>query len=102
MPKYFCQDSFMCENKSFSFNICFSSNRSIYLYSNIKCIFKHKCMYVYKSAGKVYLTHDALYPANTQHLYNICTICGATSNVVQMLYKCFVFAGFKTKVNDGE
>ena len=36
-------------------------------------------------------------PANTQHLYNICTMSAQSlrrwSNIVQMLYKCFVFAG---------
>ena len=36
-------------------------------------------------------------PANTKHLYNICTMLNQRrrrwDNVVQMLYKCFVFAG---------
>ena len=36
-------------------------------------------------------------PANTQHLYNICTMLHQRrrrwSNIVQMLYKCLVFAG---------
>ena len=36
-------------------------------------------------------------PANTKHLYNICTMLGQRrrrwTDVVQMLYKCFVFAG---------
>ena len=36
-------------------------------------------------------------PANTKHLYNICTTSAQRlrrwSNIVQMLYKCFVFAG---------
>ena len=33
-------------------------------------------------------------PANTKHLYNICTTSAHRwSNIVQMLYKCFVFAG---------
>ena len=43
---------------------------------------------------------DALYgriPANTKHLYNICTASAQRlrrwSNIVQMLYKCFVFTG---------
>ena len=35
-------------------------------------------------------------PANTKHLYNICTTSAQRrrrwSNIVQMLYKCFVFA----------
>ena len=35
-------------------------------------------------------------PANTKHLYNICTmlehLIRRWSNIVQMLYKCFVFA----------
>ena len=36
-------------------------------------------------------------PANTKHLHNICTMLGQRrirwADVVQMLYKCFVFAG---------
>ena len=36
-------------------------------------------------------------PANTKHLYTICTTSAQRlrrwSNIVQMLYKCFVFAG---------
>ena len=39
----------------------------------------------------------AFNPVNTKHLYNICTMLGQRRrrwpNVVQMLYKCFVFAG---------
>ena len=35
-------------------------------------------------------------PANTKHLYNTCTMLderrGHWADVVQMLYKCFVFA----------
>ena len=38
--------------------------------------------------------HD---PVNTKHLYNICTMLDQRrrrwADVVQMLYKCFVFAG---------
>ena len=37
------------------------------------------------------------YPANTKHLYNICTMLDQRrrrwADVVQMLYKCFVCAG---------
>ena len=37
------------------------------------------------------------YPANTKHLYNICTMLDQRqrrwADIVQMLYKCFVFAG---------
>ena len=37
------------------------------------------------------------YPANTKHLYNICTTSAQRlrrwSNLVQMLYKYFVFTG---------
>ena len=37
------------------------------------------------------------HPANTKHLYNICTTSAQRlrrwSNIVQMLYKCFVFTG---------
>ena len=36
-------------------------------------------------------------PANTKHLYDICTMLDQRrrrwADVVQMLYKCFVFAG---------
>ena len=39
-------------------------------------------------------------PANTKHLYNICTMFDQRrsrwADVVQMLYKCFVFAGYAT------
>ena len=38
-----------------------------------------------------------LIPANTEHLYNICTMLDQRrrrwADIVQMLYKCFVFAG---------
>ena len=47
------------------------------------------------------LVHDAIqimiraYPANTKHLYNICTMLDQRrrrwADAVQMLYKCFVF-----------
>ena len=41
--------------------------------------------------------HYTSLPANTKHLYNICTMLDQRrrrwSDVVQMLYKCFVFAG---------
>ena len=37
-------------------------------------------------------------PVNTKHLYNICTMLDQRrrqwANVVRMLYKCFVFAGY--------
>ena len=39
------------------------------------------------------------FPANTKHLYSICTTSDQRfrrwSNIVQLLYKCFVFAGFR-------
>ena len=39
------------------------------------------------------------YPVNTKHLYNICTMLdqrlGRLNDVVQMLCKCFVFAGYE-------
>ena len=42
-------------------------------------------------------------PANTNHLYNICTTSAQRlrrwSNIVQMLYKRFVFAGTAMRVN---
>ena len=41
-------------------------------------------------------------PADTKHLYNICTTLSQRlrrwSNIVQMLYKCFVFAGIALRV----
>ena len=104
MLKYFCQDSFMFENKSFSLNICFSSNRSAYFRilsasSNINA-----CTFI-KARGKFTL-RTTLY---TQQTYNICKTFVQfvdqrrnTLYIVQMLYKCFVFAGYKPKVNDGE
>ena len=40
---------------------------------------------------------DLQNPVNTKHLYNICTMLDQRrrrwADVVQMLYKCFVFAG---------
>ena len=50
----------------------------------------------------MYIVHRHLFecnviPANTKHLYNICTMLDQRrrrwADVVQMLYKCFVFAG---------
>ena len=42
----------------------------------------------------------AINPVNTKHLYSICTMLDQRlrrwSDVVQMLYKCFVFAGNTT------
>ena len=42
----------------------------------------------------------ASFPANTKHLYNICTAAAQRlrrwSTIIQMLYKCFVFAGLAT------
>ena len=41
-------------------------------------------------------------PANTKHLYNICTMLGQCrrrwADVVQMVYKCFVFAGIRADI----
>ena len=38
-------------------------------------------------------------PANTKHLYNICTTSAQRlqrwANIVQMLYKCFVLIGIR-------
>ena len=46
---------------------------------------------------------NCTYPANTKHLYNICTSLDQRlrrwSNDVQMLYKCFVFAGYPPYVD---
>ena len=40
------------------------------------------------------------FPVNTKHLYKICTMLDQRrrrwDDVVQMLYKCFVFAGFSS------
>ena len=45
-----------------------------------------------------------LYPANTKHLYYICTMLAQRrrrwAGVVQMLYKCFVFAGYTWAQNE--
>ena len=45
---------------------------------------------------------DILYRASTKHLYNICTMVDQRrrcwADVVQMLYKCFVFAGYPPEV----
>ena len=42
-------------------------------------------------------TYWGVIPVNTKHLYNICTMLdqrrGRWADVVQMLYKCFVFTG---------
>ena len=52
-------------------------------------------LYVHKGGLKPDSFHI---PANTKHLYNICTMFGQRrrrwADVVQMLYKCFVFAGY--------
>ena len=44
--------------------------------------------------------HIRANPANTKHLYSICTTSAQRlrrwTNIVQMLYKCFVFAGNTT------
>ena len=41
--------------------------------------------------------HILVFPANTNHLYSICTTSAQRlrrwSNIVQLLYKCFVFPG---------
>ena len=51
----------------------------------------------------MYRVHGVVYPANKKHLYNICTTTdqrlGRWSNIVQMLYKCFVFAGLRPWAN---
>ena len=48
-------------------------------------------------AVKIYLYRISITPANTKHLYSICTTSAQRlrrwANIVQMLYKCFVFAG---------
>ena len=46
---------------------------------------------------KLDVSYSNLYPANTKHSYDICTMLDQRrrrwADVVQMLYKCFVFAG---------
>ena len=66
-------------------------------WSHIRCLYS--CSLTLK-----YLWNECLVPldmqwcipANTKHLYNICTTLSQRlwrwSNIVQMLYKCFVFA----------
>ena len=49
-----------------------------------------------RNALQLQLGEKIAYPANTKHLYNICTTSAQRrrwSNIVQMLYKCFVFTG---------
>ena len=47
--------------------------------------------------GSVEGAGASLKPVNTKHVYNICTMLDQRrrrwANVVQMLFKCFVFAG---------
>ena len=49
------------------------------------------------SRAKYEYQHLTINPANTKHLYKICTMLDQRrrrwADVVQMLYKCFVFAG---------
>ena len=54
-----------------------------------------------QTAVAAYFSHGAakaVYPANTKHLYNICTMLDQRrrrwDDVVQMLYKSFVSAGY--------
>ena len=50
------------------------------------------------------LSLSARVPANTKHLYNICTMLDQRrrrwADVVQMLYKCFMFVGVVTSHGD--
>ena len=45
-----------------------------------------------------------IFPANTKHFHTICTTSSQRlrrwSNIVQMLYKCFVFAGLLQIISD--
>ena len=51
----------------------------------------------YVTGCHLLINYQWTYPANTKHLYNICTTSAQRlrrwPNIVQMLYKCFVFAG---------
>ena len=49
------------------------------------CIYRH---FDIKVAKKSFFVCSN--PANTKHVYNTCT---KSANIVQMLYKCFVFTG---------
>ena len=48
--------------------------------------------------------HIIVYPANTKHLYNIWTMLDQCrkrwADVIQMLYKCFVFVGYNSIQTD--
>ena len=48
--------------------------------------------------GPLLVNHQTILPVNTKHLHNICTTSAQRlrrwSNIVQMLYKCFVFTGY--------
>ena len=76
-------------------------NKMMYIYT-AKIIFLSKCcrhaMTFYANAHFPY----SRYPANTKHLYNICTTSAQRfrrwSNIVQMLFKCFVFAGWSLEM----
>ena len=59
--------------------------------------FLWKCVIAQCTDGQITTqTHTIRNPANTKHLYNICTMLEQRrrrwSDVAQMLYKCFVFA----------
>ena len=55
------------------------------------------CIIFVQRLLNVFDVGPTLYPANTKHLYNICTTSAQRlrcwTDIVQMLYKCFVFAG---------
>ena len=58
---------------------------------------------VYKNKVRTHYSLDESYPLTTKHLYNICAMLDQRrrrwADVVQMLYKCFVFAGYSQSQN---
>ena len=67
---------------------------TITIEQNVRLLY---CMLLITSSRTISIM-VAGYPVNTKHLYNICTMLGQCrrrwADVVQMLYKCFVFAGY--------
>ena len=68
--------------------ICLISKIVNLLISNTRSTLRPVCSDSYSPGGA---------PVNTKHLYNFCTMLGQRrrrwAGVVQMLYKCFEFAG---------
>ena len=61
------------------------------------CVVAMRTIYLHDRSHWTTVSSLGTYPANTKHLYNLWTTSAQRlrrwSNIVQMLYKCFVFAG---------